>query len=155
MGTRHRQAVINKAGELKIQQYGQWDGYPEGQGKGILSYLRNGNLDKYQDELSKLPLITEEQSKQVDEDANWKEKYPYLSRDCGSRIHQMIEDGGVKFVAHIDEEEAREWCEGFYTIDFQKGLFVTEYYDYKIELKLDELPTEDGYVKMFIDEDDD
>ena len=78
-----------------------------------------------------------------------------MSRDCGSDIHQMIEDGSVKFVAHIDEDEAKKWCEGFYTIDFQKGLFITEYYDHKVELKLDNLPTEDEYVEMFIEEDED
>ena len=154
MGARHRQAVINKAGKLKIQQYGQWDGYPEGQGKEILAYLRNGNLDKYQEELDKVNLITEEQSKDVVADKNWKRNYPYMSRDCGSDIHQMIEDGDVKFVAHINEDEAKKWCEGFYTIDFQKGLFITEYYDRKVELKLDSLPTEDEYVKMFVEEDE-
>lgn len=155
MGTRHRQAVINKAGELKIQQYGQWDGYPDGQGKDILAYLRNGNLDKYQEELDKVNLITEEQSKDVEADENWEINYPYMSRDCGSDIHQMVEDGSVKFVAHIDEDEAKKWCEGFYTIDFQKGLFITEYYNHKVELKLDSLPTEDEYVEMFIEEDED
>ena len=155
MGTRHRQAVINKAGELKIQQYGQWDGYPEGQGRGILSYLRNGNLDKYQEELDKVNLITEEQVKSVEDDENWRINYPYMSRDCGSDIHQMVEDGSVKFVAHIDEDEAKKFCEGFYTIDFQKGLFITEYYSRKVELKLDSLPTEDEYVEMFIEKDED
>jgi hypothetical protein len=153
MGTRHRQAVITKEGYLKIQQYGQWDGYPSGQGKDILAYLRNGNLDKYQEQLGKVNLITEEQRKSVESDENWERNYPYISRDCGSDIHQMIEDGNVKFVAHIDEDEAKEWCEGFYTIDFQKGFFITEYYDHKVELKLDNLPTEDEYVKMFVNED--
>jgi hypothetical protein len=152
MGTRHRQAVITKDGELKIQQYGQWDGYPDGQGKDILKYLREGNLDKYQGNLNKTPLINEEQINEVNTDSNWVINYPYLSRDCGSRIHQMIEDGEVKFVQHTDLDECEKWCEGFYTIDFQKGLFITEYSDKKIELKLSELPTEDEYVKMFIDD---
>ena len=155
MGTRHRQAVINKAGELKIQQYGQWDGYPKGQGKDILAYLRSGNLDKYQDELDKINLISEEQSKDVETDENWVRNYPYMSRNCGSDIHQMIENGDVKFVDHIDEDEAKKWCEGFYTIDFQKGLFITEYYDHKVEIKLSELPTEEEYVQMFVDDDED
>ena len=28
MGTRHAQYVINREGEEKVAQYGQWDGYP-------------------------------------------------------------------------------------------------------------------------------
>ena len=155
MGTRHRQAVINKVGELKIQQYGQWDGYPDGQGKDILAYLINGNLDKYQEELDKINLITKEQDEEVEADAEWEINYPYMSRDCGSSIHKMIEDGNVKFVAHIEEEEAKKWCDGFYTIDFQKGLFITEYGDKRVELRLDSLPTEEEYIEMFVEEDED
>jgi len=151
MGTRHRQAVINKTGELKIQQYGQWDGYPSGQGVNILEYLRRGDLEKYQEELDKIPVITEDQIKEVNKDLKWEENYPYLSRDCGFKIHQMIQDGNVKFVAHADEDEAREYCEGFYTIDLQKGLFITEYYSHRVELKLKDLPTKEEYVKMFND----
>ena len=63
--------------------------------------------------------------------------------------------GDVKFVDHIDEDVAKKWCEGFYTIDFQKGLFITEYYDHKVEIKLSELPTEEEYVQMFVDDDED
>ena len=65
MGTRHRQSVITKDGDLKIQQYGQWDGYPEGQGKDILNYLKNGDLEKYQENLNKIPLINDEQIKEI------------------------------------------------------------------------------------------
>lgn len=149
MGTRHKQTVINKKGEVKINQYGQWDGYPSGQGKDILSYLRNGNLKKYQKELEKINRITKEQDKMVQDDKNWKQNYPYLSRDCGSYIHQMIEDGSVKFVAHIDDEEAKKWCEGFYTIDFKNNTFTTEYYDTKVTFELNNLPTEEEYLEFF------
>lgn len=154
MGTRHRQAVIAKDGELKLQQYGQWDGYPEGQGIQILEYLKSGNLDKYQENLSKIPLITDEQSEVVDKDENWTKRYPYLSRDCGSNIHQMIEDGTVKFVSHIDEEEAQKWCEGFYTIDFKNNQFISEFYDVKSSFPLDNLPTEKEYLEIMIEEED-
>ena len=54
MGTRHSQMVINKAGETKVVQYGQWDGYPSGQGVDILAFLRGADLDKYDEEVSKL-----------------------------------------------------------------------------------------------------
>ena len=151
MGTRHRQAVITKEGDMKIQQYGQWDGYPSGQGKSILNYLRSGNLDKYQKNLEKIPHITDEQAEEVEKDLNWRENYPYLSRECGSDIHQMIEDGKVKFVQHASLEGCNRWCEGFYTIDFQKGLFITEYHGQEVVLNLSNLPTEEEYEQIFID----
>ena len=40
MGTRNLTMVIHKE-EIKIAQYGQWDGYPEGNGVTILTFLRN------------------------------------------------------------------------------------------------------------------
>lgn len=149
MGTRHKQTVINKKGEVKINQYGQWDGYPSGQGVDILNYLRSGNLKKYQKELEKINQITEEQDKMVEDDKNWEENYPYMSRNCGSDIHQMIEDGSVKFVVHIDDEEAANWCEGFYTIDFKNKTFTTEYYDTKVTFELNNLPTAQEYLEFF------
>jgi hypothetical protein len=146
MGTRHRQAVISKTGELKIQQYGQWDGYPSGQGIDILKYLRSGNLKKYQKNLNKINLITDDQVKKVEDDPNWTNNYPYMSRDCGSQIHQMIEDGEVPFVSFIEEDEAKKWCEGFYTIDFKNGVFISDYYGIVKAYPLDKLPTDEVYL---------
>ena len=153
MGTRHLQTVITKEGEKKISRYGQWDGYPSGQGVSILKYLRNGNLAKYQENLSKIPEITESQAKNIEKDEQWAKNYPYLSRDCGSRIHQMIEDGTVKFVSLIDQEEADKWCEGFYTIDFSKNTFTSEYHGRAKTFRLDKLPTEKRYLKLMESED--
>jgi len=146
MGTRHFQTVINKEGEVKIAQYGQWDGYPDGQGKSILEYLKSGDLTKYQSELDKVPLINDEQRKLVDETPEWTKVYPYLSRDCGSRIHKMIEDGEVKFVVHTDEDEALQWCEGFYTIDFKENVFISEFHGQHTIYPLDKLPSEEDYL---------
>ncbi len=153
MGTRHRQAVITKDGELKINQYGQWDGYPSGQGIEILRFLKTGNLEKYQENLSKITEINKKQTKEVEKDKNWTVNYPYLSRDCGSRIHELIEKGEVPFVVITPEEECRKWCEGFYTIDFQKNVFISEYYDVKKSFKLDKLPSEKRYLKAMNSED--
>ena len=150
MGTRHKQTVINKAGEIKVAQYGQWDGYPSGQGVEILRYLRSANLEEYQKNLDSIPLATTEQLEEIDEVENWPELYPYLSRDCGSNIHQMIENGEVEFVKHIDEWEANNWCDGFYTIDFSKNEFTSEFYDLKSTFKLDNLPTEEEYLEIMV-----
>lgn len=41
MGTRHLIAVIDRKGTLKVAQYGQWDGYPSGQGVDVLKFAKN------------------------------------------------------------------------------------------------------------------
>lgn len=149
MGTRHLQTVINKEGKVKVQQYGQWDRYPDGQGIEILNYLKNGDLNKYQNKLEKINLINQKQSKIVDDDVNWKSNYPYLSRDCGSDIHQMIENGEVKFVEYTNEKEIKKQGVVFYTINFQKELFITKFYSHLVKLKLNNLPSEKEYLKLF------
>lgn len=149
MGTRHYQTVIDKAGVTKVAQYGQWDGYPSGQGSAILSFLRTADLDKYQHQLSRVREITEEESASIEGNKNWARDYPHLSRDCGSDIHQLIVDGKVSFVSLMDRKEANKWCEGFYTIDFSKGVFTTEYYKTKVDYPLVSLPTDEEYLKNF------
>jgi len=146
MGTRHRQAVISKRGSLKIQQYGQWDGYPSGQGIDILEYLRSADLTKYQKNLTKIKKGTKAQFALVETDPNWPENHLYVSRDCGAKIHKMIESGEVPFVLHTEEHECRGWCEGFYTIDFQKGVFISEFEDKMKTYRLDKLPTNKKYL---------
>ena len=41
MGTRNLTMVIDKKGELKIAQYGQWDGYPSGVGADVLEFAKD------------------------------------------------------------------------------------------------------------------
>ncbi len=147
MGTRGHQRVITKKGELKLSQYNQWDSYPSGQGLQILNYFRTGDLKKYQDNLNNLSQITTEEAAIVDADKDWKIKYPYLSRDCGANIHQMIEDGEVKFVQFMDDE-ACDWCEGFYTIDFQENKFIAKFHDVTCEYPLNDLPSDEEFINQ-------
>lgn len=149
MGTRHSQMVINVEGEVKLRQYGQWDGYPSGQGVDILNFLRSANLELYNKEVSKLVAPTKEQEIVIDKDDKWSENYPYLSRDCGFKIHKMIEQGEVKFVYLQDRKDALSWCEGFYTIDLQKNKFIAEYNGIKKTYNLSRLPTDKKFLKDF------
>lgn len=155
MGTRHRQLVITKDGDAKVRQYGQWDGYPSHQGVKILEYLRSANLEKYQQNLEKLRPATNDELDAIDKLGDVADDvFPYLSRDCGAKIHKMIEDGIVKFVQIIPENEAIKWCKGFYTIDFQTSEFVSEYGDETVIFPLNGLPTNEEYLSMFTNEND-
>jgi len=155
MGTRGLHKVINSRGQVKVKQYSQWDNYPSGQGLDTLQYLRSADLVKYQKNLNKVHKITKAEGELVDSDSNWKKTYPHMSRDCGANIHNLIEDGKVKFLAHISDKEANYWCEGFWTIDFKNNTFTSKYYDNEAVFNLDALPTDEDYLKaMGVDEDE-
>ena len=153
MGTRHLQTVITKEGKKVISQYGQWDGYPSGQGVSILKYLKSGDLTKNQSNLEKIKTPTKKQIESINKELEENQmeyenggKYFHFNRDCGSKIHQLIEDGKVKNVQLMTKEEADKWCEGFYTIDFKENYFKSEYYDKVKIYQLDNLPTEEQYL---------
>lgn len=67
MGTRNLTMVIQDH-ETKIAQYGQWDGYPEGQGLTILSFLEEKeNMQKLKELLSKIRFENEQDIKEKKE----------------------------------------------------------------------------------------
>ena len=65
MGTRNLTMVIADA-ETKVAQYGQWDGYPEGQGKIALEFLRGVDLVKFRERLKSIKWLTKEQINEID-----------------------------------------------------------------------------------------
>ena len=139
MGTRHLTVVISNE-EPKIAQYGQWDGYPDGQGADILNFLHNANIDAFKKKVNKLSFFTEEESKKEDEIGNPYDRRPYLSRDTGSKILEAVlndkyEEGSSysgkhkvscvvdKLVNSIDFAADSLFCEWAYVIDLDKNTF--------------------------------
>lgn len=57
MGTRHL-TLVQHNNEMKVAQYGQWDGYPKGQGKTVLEFLHKANMDKFKKQLAKVRFTT-------------------------------------------------------------------------------------------------
>ena len=101
MGTRHLICVV-KDNEYKIAQYGQWDGYPEGQGLVVLRFLTK-EMDRklFESKIDELSWITEEERNAqwlecgANPNSEWvtsdvakrhAEKYPENSRDTGALI---------------------------------------------------------------------
>ena len=115
MGTRHLICVF-KDGEYKVAQYGQWDGYPEGQGVCILEFLNSWDRDKFE----KNVLTT-----QWLEDHEWDVcKYPHLSRDVGADILKKVEqERGLKLYNQIDFARDSLMCEWAYVIDLDTNKF--------------------------------
>lgn len=149
MSTRHLQTVINENGMIKINQYGQWDGYPSGQGVEILKFLRDNDLELYLKKVNELREAIDEDFLKADRSKNWEKLYPQLNRDTGSKIHNLILKGKVKFVDLATYNDARLNCSGFYTINFQHNIFVAEYGGNIKSYELTNLPSDEQFLKDF------
>ena len=138
MGTRNLIAVFMD-GEYKVAQYGQWDGYPEGQGRKCLIFLRE-KMDeiKFREQLKKVHFGNEEELEKLFEEfgadpsgsistenyARFKKAYPELHRDTAANILEMIQDGKVRILKNdIDFAADGLFCEWAYVIDLDKRTF--------------------------------
>lgn len=65
MGTRNL-TIVHKNGEYKVAQYGQWDGYPEGLGVDLLSFLKNVNIDSFRNAIDNVSFYTKEELEDID-----------------------------------------------------------------------------------------
>lgn len=125
MGTRHLIAAFYK-GEYRIAQYGQWDGYPDGQGIDVLEFARalhDLGRDGFLAKLEKVSDLTAADREKVNATENWQREYPHLSRDAGAKILQMVWDGpdGMALQRNINFAGESLFCEWAYVLDFDKG----------------------------------
>lgn len=139
MGTRHL-TVVQLDGIYRIAQYGQWDGYPEGQGITILHFLRD-----YMDRphfLSKLRALTwidrptlqnrwvscgaDIRSPMVDMATSeaFADRYPHLHRNTGAKVLYLVHDsdGPLQLDDGIGFAQDSLFCEWAYVIDFDLDL---------------------------------
>ena len=122
MGTRNLTAVMLD-GEYKIAQYGQWDGYPSGQGATALRFITNVDLDAFKEKVRACRFCTQDDYDRVNLDKNWKRNYPELSRDAGAEVLQMVMDGATLLKNTIGFAGDSLMCEYAYVIDLDKGTF--------------------------------
>jgi len=150
MGTRHLITIV-KDGEFKLAQYGQWDGYPSGQGAEILKFLSEGDMEALRRNVDNLYYIGEEEAEELYEVAagipkgqEWinmeqsdslKANLPTLHRDTGAKILELLAAGGGNTIPGRDDDDVRiptvnmlsfagGWdCEWAYTIDLDKDTF--------------------------------
>ena len=150
MGTRHLQTVIDKIGRYKLNQYGQWDGYPSYQGVKLLHFLRDNDLEVYEEQVSKLRHFTEEEVVEIEklDDAKLEESFPQLNRDTGYKIHDLIYNGQVNKVFLATFEDTR-YCVVKYTVNFLWNIFTIEYNGYVWSYELNNLPSDDDFLKRF------
>lgn len=174
MGTRHLIAVVRN-GEYKIAQYGQWDGYPDGQGLTVLNFLKTCDIETFVKAVDNCTEATDDYIEKVDADPNWPENFPHFSRNTGADILQQVYDaGGLPLVLNVEFAADSLFCEWAYVIDLDdlvlevyqgfnqrkpEGRFADmepdgEYQAVTLETSfpLPQLPTEADFLARFEDE---
>lgn len=159
-------------GKTKIAQYGQWDGYPGGQGATILSFLKSVDLSALREKVKRIKFIDDNKQKEIDSflkeigcPGGWmdmkqydlyKKRYPLLSRDNGAKILQMVMDSQEDEIwlndgsGFVNDSLMNEWT---YVVDLDKNTF--EVYDGFNQAPLDKSerfyapePDKDGYYPV-------
>jgi hypothetical protein len=166
MGTRNLTKVIDKDGTLRVAQYGQWDGYPDGQGKSMLAFISEyGMIETIEKSLAKCRWIDQ---KQIDtlyfryENLTDFEElrngmnglsiaYPTISRDTATDILKVIvySNEYVELSDESDFETDGLFCEGVFTLNYQTREFITTYHGKTVKFGFDELPTVEDYLRSF------
>jgi hypothetical protein len=164
MGTRNLTVVKDKAGQTKIAQYGQWDGYPSYSGIQALEFLRDeGNQALLSAKLDLVQFVGDEEVdtlyKQY-ESTDWENKaflnaYPGLHRDTGVGILSVVANATAPIKSVDNTEFANDtlFCEGVYEVDFSTNKFITIYADNKVSYDLDDLPSDEEYLAMWVSAD--
>ena len=107
MGTRNLTIAVMD-GKTRVAQYGQWDGYPEGQGTTILEFLKSADLDLFKKKLETTAFVDDEKQEEIDkwlkkigcengwmnmeQSKKYQKKYPLMTRDNGGAILELIYD---------------------------------------------------------------
>ena len=130
MGTRNL-VVALLDGKYKIAQYGQWDGYLNGQGKTVIDFIKSMKFSKFKKALSECSFLSDDEIKSrweecgatgqfvsLDVSQKFATKYPELSRDTGAEVLTLVQDRGVRKLANsIDFANDAMFCEYAYVID--------------------------------------
>lgn len=136
MGTRNLTVVIKKAKPV-VAQYGQWDGYPSGQGATVLNFLKSTDLATFEKKLEKVHFINEDDQLNInlfmesigskdgwmnsEQAEKYKAAYPYLSRDHGAEVLKLIMDAPEKESIILNDSTAFAadslYCEWAYIIN--------------------------------------
>jgi len=133
MGTRNM-TIVTSEKKTKVAQYGQWDGYPTGQGQTIADFLKTVDLAKFKKQINALKLVDQKKVDKFVESIGCKNgfmdnkqaeqyhrEFPGLSRDHCAGILQLIHDGEVTEI-QLNEDFKNDdvFCEFCYIVDLDK-----------------------------------
>jgi hypothetical protein len=128
MGTRSLIAVyVNK--QHRVGNYVQFDGYPEGQGRGVLEFCQRiaadpGARKAFEHKVEAAVFLSESDGERIEAEAKaqgkaWEVTHPWLGRRAGSDVlgYVMNEPDGIGLSDQIEFAADSLMCEWAYVID--------------------------------------
>lgn len=128
MGTRNL-TIVYMNGEYRLAQYGQWDGYPDGQGMTCLKFLRDQMKEnEFRSALASMRYIDFDTNvgRRIEDAFNKGVSFPEFDRDTGAEILWMIQNCQTTSRYLRDDIEfaaASLFCEWAWVIDFDRRTF--------------------------------
>lgn len=134
MGTRNL-TIVQKNGEYKVAQYGQWDGMPNGNGLKVLGFARNLSNLPFRNEFDEKVAAASYFTKNEIEDVYQKiregtildieNEYPQLCRNMGAGVLEFVctSSLGVKLGNDINFAADSLFCEWAWVIDLDNNTF--------------------------------
>lgn len=129
MGTRNLTCIYQN-GDYKVAQYGQFDGYPRGQGLIALKTLRGIQIDTLASKLSQVRFLAESDKEwlsTIHTKPNWTTRHPELHRETAAKILQLIHnlpaESELKLNNNLSFAADSLFCEWAYVIDLDEGTF--------------------------------
>lgn len=125
MGTRHL-TIVQLNNEIKVAQYGQWDGYPGGQGRTVKEFIQGAKMDVFRERLKSCYFLTDEKIKELyekegitgefmnmEQAERFKSKHPQLDRDMGAEVLNYIyaSEGDIPLQNNISFAGDSLFCE--------------------------------------------
>ena len=176
MGTRNITRVIAD-GEMRVSQYGQWDGYPTYTGVRVLEFVRDNDMSVFLDKVQQVngDMIGDARFKIIAQKVcnslgkrcvfpddikeaykrgiiNEREYVGYLAatRDTGCGILDLILNASIPVGVYLleENEDAVFFIEGVYTIDLDRKIVECEYRGIRREYTFDDIRTMDIGAEM-------
>jgi len=164
MGTRNL-TIVKHNGETKVAQYGQWDGYPEGQGATAYRFITGeGNLDRLEGNLSNCRWATDADFDRIhtelgldesgfmsmEQSQQFEALAPTLHRNLGAEVLAHIADTDGEVILKDETAFLADtlFCEWAYALDLDNRT-LTVYADgeERARFSLDAMPSEDDFYR--------
>lgn len=126
MGTRNLTVVVF-GGVTRVAQYGQWDGYPSGQGATVLDFVRNKMNAKFFSNLLKTKFIIDKLvgTRYDTNPYKFESDHPQLTRNICAKVleHvQMSTSNTIELANGITFAADSLFCEWAYVLDLDKNV---------------------------------
>lgn len=125
MGTRNL-TMVQKDNQIKVAQYGQWDGYPSGQGVTILEFCRDKDkIEKLNNKLNEVKFLDQNEVDKInaklerDDEETISLFYSFFSRDIGGKILANIinKQGNIGLINKFSFGYDSLFCEWAYCVN--------------------------------------